>query len=359
MSDAVCGPSNPLQQFRKQTQLDRTLQQDRLSSRNSPSQGFRSIDAQPAQLDPEFEAFQAGLPPAELQHFQHSLLPHAFAAPPAGPSWATDFQRLQISPSPGPNGFQVAHSPEPGAVSAAGWAHDFRTHLATPSPRTQSVSPSPHAFQQRARFGLSGFQSQLAAPTQVDVVQAKGKAPVEYSFDDAAFEQAFDQAKQDLMHEVEPVQLAHGDSIIETTEREDTGFADALAKVDGAAREFSLQEERLRDQEAQEQAQQREDDDAMAATAHELLEKVAHNQSDKFKNSQFLGLMRKLRDREVKVEGDKMVETVSPPSHKHTVIAPTDSAYHSGHASPVPTASPLQHEQYASTEFDHWESPYW
>jgi hypothetical protein len=48
--------------------------------------------------------------------------------------------------------------------------------------------------------------------------------------------------------------------------------------------------------------------DEMAATAGKLLERVADNTSDKFKNSQFLQLMRRLRDREVRVEDDKIVD---------------------------------------------------
>lgn len=38
MGDAMCGPSNPLQNFQKHTSVDRTLQQDRLTSRQSPAQ---------------------------------------------------------------------------------------------------------------------------------------------------------------------------------------------------------------------------------------------------------------------------------------------------------------------------------
>lgn len=37
MGDALCGPSNPLQNFQKHASVDRTLQQDRLTSRQSPS----------------------------------------------------------------------------------------------------------------------------------------------------------------------------------------------------------------------------------------------------------------------------------------------------------------------------------
>lgn len=50
------------------------------------------------------------------------------------------------------------------------------------------------------------------------------------------------------------------------------------------------------------------DEDEMAATAGRLLERVADNTSEKFQNSQFLELMRRLRDREVRVEEDKIVE---------------------------------------------------
>ena len=38
MADALCGPSNALQNFQKHTSVDRTLQQDRLVGRHSPSQ---------------------------------------------------------------------------------------------------------------------------------------------------------------------------------------------------------------------------------------------------------------------------------------------------------------------------------
>jgi hypothetical protein len=38
MADALCGPSNALQNFQKHTSVDRTLQQDRLVGRHSPAQ---------------------------------------------------------------------------------------------------------------------------------------------------------------------------------------------------------------------------------------------------------------------------------------------------------------------------------
>lgn len=40
--DAVCGPSNALQNFQKHAQQDRTLQQDRLNLRQDASQVYLS-----------------------------------------------------------------------------------------------------------------------------------------------------------------------------------------------------------------------------------------------------------------------------------------------------------------------------
>lgn len=51
-----------------------------------------------------------------------------------------------------------------------------------------------------------------------------------------------------------------------------------------------------------------ENADDLARTAGQLLDTLSHNQTEKFQQSNFLALMRKLRDHEVKVEGGKMVE---------------------------------------------------
>lgn len=80
-------------------------------------------------------------------------------------------------------------------------------------------------------------------------------------------------------------------------------------ELDAAGYMRTPEHERVEQQPEQQQEQpQRNDDDEMAATAGRLLEKVADNTSEKFQNSQFLELMRRLRDREVRVEEDKIVE---------------------------------------------------
>ncbi|KAI7237613.1 hypothetical protein KC330_g3047 [Hortaea werneckii] len=353
MSDALCGPSNPLQQFKAQTSLDRTLQQDRLRSHASPAhpQGFRSHDPNAGLLDPEFEAFQAGHPPPP-DAFHHGP-PQAFAGRggggmhmgmgPAAPDWAADFQRMNLS-SPPPPPAQQQHQPMP---QGSGWAQSFQQHIAQSAPRAQSTaSPSPLAFQQRARYGAGyggmGFQSQFAPQHQqpmfgAGMQQGKGKEAVtDEIFDDAAFERAFEQARDDmvdesqvglegLQHSTEYRQDTSGE-LVDQIQREreiqeqsqemrpelSKGLQDPAIQEANALEDLAQQPEQMEEEKQENKGQ---DDDALAATAEELLSKVEHNKTDKFKNSHFLGLMRKLRDREVKVEGDQMVETtVSQPS---------------------------------------------
>ena len=50
------------------------------------------------------------------------------------------------------------------------------------------------------------------------------------------------------------------------------------------------------------------ENDELSRTAGQLLDSVGDNQSQKFQNSSFLALMRRLRNKEVTVSGDKMVE---------------------------------------------------
>ncbi|KAI6800021.1 hypothetical protein KC332_g15696 [Hortaea werneckii] len=371
MSDALCGPSNPLQQFKAQTSLDRTLQQDRLRSQASPAhqQGFRSHDPNAGLLDPEFEAFQAGHPPPP-EAFHHGP-PQAFAGRggggmhmgmgPAAPDWAADFQRMNLS-SPPPPPAQQQHQPMP---QGSGWAQSFQQHIAQSAPRAQSTaSPSPLAFQQRARYGVGyggmGFQSQFAPQHQQpmfgpEMQQGKGKEAVtDEIFDDAAFERAFEQARGDMMdesqagleglqHSTEYRQDTSGE-LVDQIQREreiqeqlkdmrpelSKGLQDPAIQEANALEDLAQQPEQMEEEQQEKKGQ---DDDALAATAEELLNKVEHNKTDKFKNSQFLGLMRKLRDREVKVEGDQMVETTQPSSS--AAAAATSSSNHPLSTSPL------------------------
>ncbi|PSN73088.1 hypothetical protein BS50DRAFT_568668 [Corynespora cassiicola Philippines] len=454
MADALCGPSNALQNFQKHSSVDRTLQQDRLTSRHTPAQGFRSsLGPNAGALDPEFDAFQAGhagppqpdfhLPP----HLSHAPPPPQFAQAPQAPDWASDFQRLNISSPQAPPLQQ--HRPPQVTNAAASWHQDF---MRQQSPAAQTPTYQQNTFGGMKGFGMgayggSSFQQRPAfgvmngAPAS-DVAQGKQRAQDVPAFDEAAFEQAFAQAQQDMLDEAsvqqqesieeqqnherqqealrriqgarqtepeaDPVlariretrpsvyaalkmrseidlgQISTAETFLSDLQSlESTGeltqdaseakwVVDALKKLADrpAPDEFKTRTERLitainqrlmssypllssrapinQDHiweeleaagyvrtpvservEQQPQPQQKEeqplrnDDDEMAETAGRLLERVADNTSEKFQNSQFLELMRRLRDREVRVEGDKMVETGSQPSTSTPTSAAT------------------------------------
>jgi len=86
----------------------------------------------------------------------------------------------------------------------------------------------------------------------------------------------------------------------------------------------------------------------MAATAGKLLNSVADNTSEKFQNSQFLELMRRLRDHEVRVEEDKIVDVSNAQSSTTTTTAnftaastPRANNLTNSSANPPPTDSTI------------------
>ena len=300
-----------------------------------------------------------------------------------------------------------------------------------------------------ARFGgLNRFESSLAPINMPSNVQAKGKEPAVEQFDEAAFERAFDQARNDMIidaggestatsfesamedqhqssaeqqtlgmddeakrmasedyqaqlrllklqmarsqgqvasHEQQGLEAEEMQAVSSSVERdlattERTGLDlgdDAFVGLPSMQDPHQIRQA-AEEEQAESQEQAKENDDALAATAHELLEKVHHNQTDKFRNSQFLALMRKLRDREVKVEGDKMVETNSVRSTPPHLQLPSTHIANPDPSSAPPVSgsvsewagfnlprTPAEFDTHfepgwpnVEQDFDHWESPY-
>jgi len=103
--------------------------------------------------------------------------------------------------------------------------------------------------------------------------------------------------------------------------------------------------------------------DELARTAGLLLDNVKHEQNPKFQNSQFLGLMKQLRDGEMIVEGNQMVESDGTRSSaqasgidlkgKGPAIAPTSQRF----ATPTPmamlnTVQQQQQQQHQETQME-------
>ncbi|OOF97678.1 hypothetical protein ASPCADRAFT_204965 [Aspergillus carbonarius ITEM 5010] len=309
MGDALCGPSNALQNFQKHASVDRTLQQDRFIARQLPSQGFRSQNPNEGVLDPEFAAFESNLAGTPLPSIQHAgpfvtPAPRFLVSTPAEASnWAADFQKMHISgPShsmhqiPGPSVAPMS------AMSQQGWQNEFAKQQQQQQQQSPIQQHQPHA---------QGFQPSLAPPYPMHATAfshaqetTANQQPSTEAFDESAFEAAFEQARTDMMlQEAETTQIRAedtgetGQDIAENTEETIKIGSDTIPQSN------------------KNDAQARVNDaDELARTAGQLLDSVKYEQSQKFRESNFLALMRRIRDREVHIEGDEFreVSTSSP-----------------------------------------------
>lgn len=317
MSDALCGPSNALQNFKNHASVDRTLQQDRLTARQSPAQvsgwqishylklmidqqGFRSQNPREGILDHEFAAFEANLAgPAvpELQHPAHFGPPAArIPAPhqPGNADWASDFQNMQIS-GPAHHVPHLQHmSPSP--AIAGGWQTEFMGQQQRQPPAHAQQAPGMNRAFQPA-FAPS-YPMQSTSMMQPQQQRQEHHAPAE-KFDESAFEAAFEQAGADMDIELQ----TNATETVQDSNRE-TAEENADPVVHEAIRIGS---------DTIPQADKGRGADELARTAGELLDRVQHDQSQKFQQSNFLALMRRIRDREVQVEGDEFREVSTNP----------------------------------------------
>ncbi|MCJ1456937.1 hypothetical protein MMC28_007303 [Mycoblastus sanguinarius] len=321
MADALCGPSNALQTFQKHTSTDKTLQQDRLATRQNPAEAFRSAPGPNAGiLDAEFEAFQAGHPLQNGYPESGLLFDSARLSPfspmiqqPEPPNWASDFQNLQLNDaraSPIPQSHFHQHAPMQRSTPW-GWHMDFQHQQGSDSTRNlQRNTQQQQSLDNNMHRGWSHGYTGGLMPQQDDVLssRAQQKQPERHAvdvFDEAAFEQAFEAARSDVQQSEE---LFH---------QQDTQLVQHIYidPEDAAMLWESVDQKRIGSDRILEEAQDREQDrpeiddgDELARTAGQLLENVKGDQSQKFQESNFLSLMRQLRDREVRVEGDKIVD---------------------------------------------------
>jgi peroxin-5 len=193
--------SNPLSQFQKQTSADTSLQRDRLTSRVNPQlNGFRSQQGVPE--DAAFQDFAHAGPqmPAEaLPHFAHQ---HEFVNRSGGatPNWAGEFAS-QPPPQFAPEEFQQqAQHP----MSAGFSPQDFASfRAAQQQPRTATPpfqSQQQSSLYQRPQmygggFGMQRpmFQSQfMNQPPQQEAYVGKGKGRVQ-ELSDTDWEKQFEE----------------------------------------------------------------------------------------------------------------------------------------------------------------------
>ncbi|KAH8693132.1 hypothetical protein BGW36DRAFT_385938 [Talaromyces proteolyticus] len=349
MADALCGPSNALQNFQKHTAVDRTLQQDRLvNHQSSAQQGFRSQNPNANILDAEFESFENNFAgnvvpmlerPGSFGPPLHAQTHPAFAPPDVG-DWASDFQNLRVS---GPPQNLHQHHNRPIQASngshSANWQDEFTRHQQQNSQNLMNRSV-PMANFQAPFMPTYQMPAGMAAPLSSDQGTVQSHSNQESAtYDEGAFEAAFEQAQADIDQQ----QTA-------STEQHQQAESDANQSSSKELQPENTQQIRIgsdlivdtTDANVQEQ---KEDPDELARTAGHLLDSLSHDNSKKFKESNFLALMRRIRDREVHVEGDEFRETSQPlhPGGRGYPRVSEESRFNAGDgSSPIPSATNLQ-----------------
>lgn len=350
---ASCGPSNPLQQLSKTYTADRGAQQDHFAGSQAGPSGQHSFRAAPANAGDAAAAQQffqhAARPnqPFNLSPLQHALpsasSPSATANAPPPPAWAQAF----VAQAPVLNANAAAAAAEQemfarafggggGATKArdgapSAWAGDF--HASSHGPALQQ--PSPAQQQQQQQQGLSRLQGQGFAmhpppsglmvnylrPAPQNLVSGEGAQQMTVTPESMAaareregkadWDHAFETRQVDLQA---PARDLISDRILPTTN--ETDFSSHLHETRPLTPPLRAHSPVADDQAAR---------DALAQTAANLLSTVRSAEEqrvrsqaaaeqtptqvgDKFAQSSFMQLMRQLRDGQVAVEGDKVVE---------------------------------------------------
>ncbi|KAI9456511.1 hypothetical protein BJY52DRAFT_1204739 [Lactarius psammicola] len=264
---------------------DRGLQQDHFgANRAGPSRGgFRTAQGAPSGFEEESARFFSAGPstsspppiapsPFDLAALRSSLPPPSFNASKTltpshsfhGHSWATDF--LKNVPKPTTvNPLEASTSPQ---------AYSTREHMGHPS-FSHGTSQLSLLFTERAcELRPTVPQSQLPMRT---MPQMSSFVPLAQTISpNEQLENAF----QSLEQQQKPVTMTSG---------------------------LESQAEQSQNQ----SASQSQDADLLARTAGLLVQSVDHESNPKFANSQFLGLMKQLRDRTAIVQGNDIVS--APP----------------------------------------------
>ena len=188
------------------------------------------------------------------------------------------------------------------------WHEDFLAQ------QNQSPSYQPQ-YQQRPTNGwATGYTNGLVQHSNnILSPTAKEKQPdwqAEETYDEAAFEKAFKKVQSALQVE-QDIQLDQ--DLYRTREAGQTLLDD---EINDHVTQPGLRSDHVVSEDEEQKAESKDEADAdeLARTAGQLLDNVKGDRSRKFQASSFLSLMRQLRDKEVRVEGDKLVDVSIPSS---------------------------------------------
>ncbi|KAI1112232.1 hypothetical protein F5Y14DRAFT_276348 [Nemania sp. NC0429] len=307
MADASCGPSNAFKGLARHIEQDRSHQQDRVAPGSQhPAQNFRTSSLNTGLTD-QFSTFQqqtAALPqqsapswaslssPAEIRDYQlhfaasfplHIAQKPAAFSPGAGASWVNDFQRMGLANTQDSITGRLSPSlPIPAALAAA-QHHSSQSFLFPPI--------APHGMNQS--FGLSADSNNIHKPQFREDTSLNFEARIE-----AGFDQEFENAMNEWMTQNGPEVEARTQDELSGQDSNSLAAALAAAEAESTAREASKEDS----------AEDREQETELARAAQQLVDSVADNDSEKFKNSEFLALMRRIASQQLTVQGNDLVE---------------------------------------------------
>ena len=235
------------------------------------------------------------------------------------PGWASDFQRLNLNStrsSPIPSS-QLRHEAPLQRNSSGGWHEEFmRQNNRQSSLHRNIISKNGViAHQDQYRFQTLSDSSTLAGHLPLIAQQKQPQQQLDEVFDETAFERAFDTARLEMLQaeHQEALDAIHKNTI-DSSEMQSTGHSDFTSiKRNQTSYQPRIGSDTIPDESSrqEESDQANREADELARTAGQLLDNLKHDQSEKFQNSAFLALMRQLRDKEVRVEGDQMIDVSS------------------------------------------------
>jgi hypothetical protein len=230
--------------------------------------------------------------------------------------WAADFQKLKLNEQPVP-AQQFRQEAPLIRSTVGGWGNEFlrqRSNAGTPiSQGKQAVQeplmnnynmppgmmmgnfPQPMYGQYNGMYQDGGFQQQQQHTPATTEQQAQ--------ISDADFEAAF----EDAFTHAQEMDLANQQATTQETppqEEQPTIVPVGNIKIGSDAIEYREWKDRTADQDTR-------DADELARTAGQLLTSVQHDTSTKFQNSNFLELMRRIRDREVEVQNNDLTNVAT------------------------------------------------
>lgn len=183
-----------------------------------------------------------------------------------------------------------------------GWQQEF-LRQSPMSPVAQQKQPEMLSSNMQQTYspyigGASYMSQQPMYDQQSSMRQAEGPQLSEVDFE-KAFQDVFQEMQSEHVQLTEAGHdLAMAETITEIHDKLDSLIHEpSAAKIGADAIEYTETKDRTQDQDTR-------DASDLARVAGQLVQNVSHETSEKFRNSQFLDLMRRIRDREIEVRNN-------------------------------------------------------